>query len=68
MDAYQDPGDPRNGIAYHTGKLCIEDCGRPAGTAWSPLWCFPCNVARLDRIGAQMDELAEGLGVKRGEE
>lgn len=52
MQRYQDPNDPLNGPEYHTGKLCCEGCGRPAGTAWSPHWCQPCNAARMDRIGS----------------
>lgn len=55
--AYQDPDHAGNSAAHHTGKLCIEGCGRPAGTAWSHLWCFECNVRRMDRIGANLRAL-----------
>jgi hypothetical protein len=49
--AYRLRGDPRNGPGYHTGELCIvPGCRRPAGTWWSPLWCFEHNVERMDRI------------------
>jgi hypothetical protein len=54
---YHNPADEFNGPQYHTGKLCIEGCGRPAGTAWSPLWCQPCNVIRMDRIRAKLERL-----------
>lgn len=57
---YQDPKHPYNGSEYHTGKECIEPgCHNPAGTAWSPFWCFDCNVKRIDRISRQLDEIAE---------
>lgn len=50
------------GTAYqHTchrpsGRPCI-DCGAPAGTPWTPLWCPDCDVARLDRISADLDRI-----------
>ena len=50
---YKDPNHPGNASHYHTGKSCVEpQCGEPAGTAWSPFWCHPCNVKRLDGINA----------------
>ena len=58
---YRDPADPYNGPKHHTGKPCIEGCGRPAGTAWSPLWCQPCNAARMDRIGAQFANVSAAI-------
>lgn len=58
---YADPDYSGNGSEYHTGELCIEGCGRPAGTAWSPHWCQPCNTARMDRISASLKEIAEGF-------
>ena len=52
---YADPADRLNGEEYHSGKPCIENgCDNPAGTAWSPLWCQPCNVKRMERIGAAL--------------
>jgi hypothetical protein len=57
MKSYQDPNDPRNGLAYHTGKLCIEGCGRPAGTLWGPFWCQSCNAERIERIDGQLKSL-----------
>lgn len=52
--AYADPDDPGNGSRYHTGKSCIEGCGRPAGTAWSPFWCQKCNAERIERINVAL--------------
>lgn len=59
--SYSDPSDPGNGAHYHTGKKCV-DCDRPAGTAWSPYWCHPCNVRRIDRINASLKALQERPG------
>ena len=58
---YADPSHPYNGSEYHTGEPCIEGCGNPAGTWWSPLWCFPCNVERMDRIQRDLEALIRGL-------
>ena len=58
--AYQDPNHSGNAVSYHTGKPCIEKgCEEPAGTAWGPHWCFAHNVARLDRISANLNEFSE---------
>lgn len=57
MVGYDDPKHEGNSPKYHTGKLCIEGCGRPAGTAWSPYWCFECNVKRINRINGQMESI-----------
>lgn len=65
---HHDPNDPDNGSEYHTGKPCIEGCGRPAGTAWSPYWCQPCNAARLDKITGQLTAMAAGAGAGEGGE
>ena len=59
MEKYQDPEDPLNGKGYLTGKLCIEGCGRLAGTAWSKFWCQPCNAERMDRIGKELLKIAK---------
>ena len=59
---YNDPNNPGNGSKYHTGKSCIEPgCERPAGTAWSPYWCFEHNIERIDRISGQFCALFESL-------
>ena len=58
MIAYQDSQHPGNGPDHHTGKLCIErGCDAPAGTAWSPFWCFKHNVERMDGIGRQLEKI-----------
>jgi len=58
LPKYEDPDDTLNGPRYQTGKLCIERCGRPAGTAWSPYWCWRCNADRIGRISRSLNELA----------
>lgn len=66
MEAFEDPTDVGNSPKYHTGKPCIEPgCGRPAGTAWSPYWCFECNVKRIKRIDHQLEMLIRQLEEKR---
>lgn len=58
--SFEDPSHPGNGIKHHTGRPCIEpDCYRPAGTWWSPHWCFECNVERIKRITVQLDKVIE---------
>lgn len=57
MKPHQDPNDPANGPKYHTGKPCIEGCGRPAGTYWSKYWCQPCNAKRMDSISASLESM-----------
>ena len=60
MKAFQNPNDPGNSDKYHTGKLCItHDCKRPAGTKWSPYWCFACNVKRMEHVDKQLRELTK---------
>jgi hypothetical protein len=61
MKPYEDPNNPGNGPKYHTGKLCIEGCGRPAGTLWSPHWCQPCNAARMTRVSQGFKLIADQL-------
>lgn len=58
MKAYADPSHPGNGKKYLTGKPCIK-CGNPAGTAWGPLWCFSCNVERIDKIDNSLNEIVQ---------
>lgn len=62
---YDDPQDPLNGPAYQTGKQCIEGCGRPAGTAWSPYWCQPCNANRMGRISDSLSAMQTALTTDR---
>jgi hypothetical protein len=59
MPGYNDPNDPGNSAAFHTGKICIEPgCDKPAGTAWSPYWCFEHNVKRIDRISKSLKDIS----------
>lgn len=52
---YADPEHEYNSAIYHSGIACIESgCDRPAGTAWSPLWCQACNAKRLERVSANL--------------
>lgn len=57
-DPWRDPSHPGNGSEHLTGEPRI-DCYRPAGTAWSHLWCQPCNAERIDRISARLERLAK---------
>ena len=60
MPGYDDPHDEGNSSKYHTGKQCIEKgCTNAAGTWWSPLWCFPCNIKRINSISKQFDNLRQ---------
>lgn len=65
MSGYDDPDDEGNSAKYHNGKLCIEGCGRPAGTAWGRYWCFQCNVKRIKRVTAQLESLAQSLTIAK---
>lgn len=60
--AFEDPAHPGNSMLHHTSKLCIEGCGRPAGTAWSAHWCFECNATRMRRIGESLRRLTLPAG------
>jgi hypothetical protein len=64
VSGYADPTDPRNGPAHHTGKPCVEwGCPDPAGTAWSPYFCFRHNVERFARIDKGLNDAARSLGI-----
>ena len=55
--AFEDPNHDGNSTRYHTGETCIEKgCKQPAGTWWSPHWCFEHNVARMRRITAGLED------------
>ena len=67
MLAFEDPNNPGNSPEYHAGKPCIEEgCDEPAGTWWSPHWCFKHNVERIRRITRQMEEFEASFKVKQG--
>lgn len=60
MENFENPNYRGNSAEYHTGKRCIESgCEKPAGTAWSPLWCFDHNVERMKRVSASLNRLAD---------
>jgi len=64
-DAFEDPDNEGNSWRYYTGKDCINDgCDLPAGTRWSPHWCFKCNVERMKRISKNMKDIVERMGNK----
>ena len=51
MENFENPEYEGNSSKYHTGKKCIErGCEKPAGTTWSPYWCFEHNVERIKRV------------------
>lgn len=69
MQAFEDKNHEGNSKKYHTGKQCIEKgCNKPAGTAWSPYWCFDCNVERMRRIESQLTVLSLRMRSKENEE
>ena len=50
-------------------RKCVEpDCDEPAGTPWGPYWCPTHDRERLDRISANLDAMAEVMGVPGSEE
>lgn len=54
LGAFEDPNHKGNSKKYHIGAPCIKpNCEQPAGTAWSPLLCFECNVKRIRKINQQ---------------
>ena len=57
---YQDPAHDGNSAQYHSGKSCrTKGCKEPAGTWWSPLWCFRHNVERMDNISSTLESMAD---------
>jgi len=59
---FDDPNDEGNSSRYHTGKECVEaECHNPAGTAWSPYWCFECNVKRMKGIAKSLQEISDSF-------
>lgn len=63
MMNYENPEHDGNSPKWHTGKACVEKgCKKPAGTWWSPAWCFDHNVERMKRVSAGLDD-----AVKRAE-
>lgn len=51
MEPYRNPDHPKNNIFTYGADLLCEQCKeQKAGTAWSPYFCFSCNVKRMDLI------------------
>lgn len=62
MENYESPHHEGNGPKYHTGKPCYErGCHNKAGTAWSPHWCFPHNVARMKQIDSNLNAMERDI-------
>ena len=60
MLPYQDPEHEGNSAKYHSGKPChTKGCKEPAGTHWSPHWCFRHNVERIDNISSTLETMVE---------
>jgi len=56
MLAFENSQHEGNSSLYHTGKQCVEKyCTKPAGTKWSPFWCFKHNVERIKRVNKQFE-------------
>lgn len=54
---------PGNSARWRKGKRCITPgCKNEAGTSWSPLWCFRCNVKRMDKINARFAAIESAFG------
>lgn len=67
MIAYEDPSHPGNSPMYQTGMTCVvKGCDKPAGTWWSPYWCFEHNVERIRRISANLDDIIAKAKVREG--
>jgi hypothetical protein len=59
---WQDPDHPGNKIRP---KVRCVGCGKLGCiTAWGP-WCFECNVPRMTRIDARIEEMAKSIGLSR---
>lgn len=65
MAGYDDPKHKGNSSEYHTGKMCVCGCGRPAGTAWSKYYCFECNVARINNITESLENIVQDFKLKQ---
>jgi hypothetical protein len=60
LKAFEDPNHEGNGATYHSGKRChTKGCKAPAGTWWSPHWCFEHNVARIRGIDASLNSIIQ---------
>lgn len=60
MMNYENPDHDGNSSKWRTGKQCVEKgCKKPAGTWWSPHWCFEHNVERMKRVSAGLNDAVE---------
>ncbi len=62
MQRYEDPNDEGNSEKYLSGKKCYY-CNEPAGTAWSPYFCYSCNVERMQRIDKSFERLSKDFKI-----
>ena len=69
VPAAYDRTQPGNGYRYLSGMGCMggfpnreDHCAHRAGTAWSTLWCFCCNVVRMQRIHGSLSSLFDADG------
>lgn len=66
LTAFEDPNHEGNSAAYHTGKPCrTKGCTAPAGTWWSPHWCFAHNVERIKRIESGLNDAALTMRLRK---
>jgi len=56
--ACDDLRHPGYGERHRSGKKCAV-CGKPAGTAWGPFFCPPCDIERKAGIEKSLEELCE---------
>ncbi len=58
LPAWDNPASPLNGSEFFSGTACVESgCQNPAGTAWSPHWCWQHNAERMRRLRKQFELL-----------
>lgn len=50
-------GERYEHVCHQPSGLECVDCGQPAGTQWTRLWCPACDVKRLERISASLHEI-----------
>jgi len=66
MEPYEDPDHKGNSPKFHIGKPCvIPGCAEPAGTLWSPHWCFTHSMERIREINKNLKWMSESDATKR---
>lgn len=63
VPAYRDPANAGNAI--RPDVRCLG-CGALGCITYWGDWCFACNVERMDRIGRNLVQIAEGLKGRGG--